>query len=135
MFEIGTNQWSDVKQATNASQNLPQLQLIKFSNLWLLQHIFFYKYPMDTCSSSNHTQTQDYKLSLLFAPINMAFYNHILVSTSILALSLSSTDVSVAARHLLDTRHTPAVSAANFVVSAIPYDQPILPAMHPFLIC
>ncbi|KAE7999972.1 hypothetical protein FH972_004346 [Carpinus fangiana] len=61
----------------------------------------------------------------------MAFYNHILVATLILALSLSSTDVSLAARHLLDT---PAVSAANFVVSAIPYDQPMLPAVHPFLI-
>jgi hypothetical protein len=126
MFEIGTNQWSDVKQETNASQNLPQLLLIKFSNLRLLQHIFFYKYPMDTCSSSN----ADYKLSQLFAPINMAFYNHILVETLILALSLSSTDASLAARHLLDT---PAVSAANFVVSAT-YDQPLLPAMHPFLI-
>jgi hypothetical protein len=39
--------------------------------------------------------------------------------------------VSLAARHLFDT---PAVSAANFVVSATPYDQPMLPAMHPFLI-
>jgi hypothetical protein len=43
MFEIATNEWSEVKLATNAPQNLPQLQLIKFSNLWILQHIFFIK--------------------------------------------------------------------------------------------
>jgi hypothetical protein len=82
---------------------------------------------MDTCSFFKTNTNADYT-----APVSMAFYNHILVATLILALSLSSTDVSLAARHLLDT---PAVSAANIVVSATPPDhQSTLPALHPFLI-
>lgn len=61
----------------------------------------------------------------------MASYEHISIMTLILALSLSTTDVSLATRYLLDT---PKVSTADLASPMIPSDLPVSHSLHPFLI-
>jgi hypothetical protein len=117
--------------ATNASQNSLRYNSSNFHILGFFDILFSIKTQYILALLQNTHTYADYKFSQLSAPISMAFHKHIFTVALILALSLSSTDVSQATRHLLDT---PAIPTTNLALSVIPSDLPMLRAQHPFLV-